>query len=170
MGEIKNLPHSAAVKKLKEMAEDINTCMFCTKAANGPALFDTRPMATLKVDDEGNFWFFSASDSDKNFEIKQNEQVQLIYAKVSDAHYLSVSGRATISRNREQIDILWNKMAEAWFKGGKDDPSITLICVKPEDAYYWDTKNGKMITLLKIALSALSQKKMDGGIEGKLKM
>jgi general stress protein 26 len=168
MGDVKDLANTQAIEKLKELAEDIRICMFCTKTADIP--FDTRPMGTQTVDDEGNFWFFSAAGSHKNFEIKENEQVQLIYSKVSDSHFLSVSGRATVSRDRKKIDELWNKMAEAWFKGGKDDPELTLICVKPDHAYYWDTLYGKMITLLKIAISAVSGKQMDGGVEGKLKL
>lgn len=168
MGEVKNLTQEEGIKKLKELAEDISVCMFCTKVTDMP--FDTRPMGTQQVDDQGNFWFFSMADSDKNFEIKKDEEVQLIYSKVADAHFLSVSGTATISRDRQKIDELWNKMAEAWFKGGKDDPNLSVICLKPTSAYYWDTKNGKMISLLKIAASAISGKQMDGGIEGKIRL
>lgn len=168
MGDIKNLTQNEGVQKLKELAESIGVCMFCTNTEKIP--FETRPMGTQIVDEEGTFWFFSSSESDKNFEIKKDQQVQLIYSKVSDSHYLSVSGVANISRDRKKIDELWNKMAEAWFKGGKDDPKLTLISVKPNDAYYWDTKNGKMISLIKIAVSAVSGKQMDGGVEGKIKI
>ncbi len=168
MGEVKDLAAEPAIKKLKELAEDIRICMFCTKTEEQP--FETRPMGTQQVDSDGNFWFFSAAGSHKNYEIKENEQVQLIYSKVADSHYLSVSGRATINRDKKKIDELWDKMAEAWFKEGKEDPSLTLICVKPDSAYYWDTLNGKMITLIKIAISAVSGKQMDGGVEGKLKL
>lgn len=168
MGEIKDLLHTEAIKKLKELAEDINICMFCTKTEKIP--FQTRPMGTQKVDDEGKLWFLSAADSNKNDEIKQDDDVQLLYAKASDAHFLSVTGKASVTRDKKKIDELWNKWAEAWFKGGKDDPRLTAICVDPSDAYYWDTKNGKMITLFKIAVSAFSEKKMDGGVEGKIKL
>ncbi|MBA3682910.1 MAG: pyridoxamine 5'-phosphate oxidase family protein [Bacteroidetes bacterium] len=168
MGDIKDLSHKDAIKKMKELAEDIRICMFCTKTEKIP--FDTRPMGTQQVDEEGNFWFFSASDSDKNSEIKQDEDVQLLYSKPSDSHFLSIAGKATISKDKKKIDELWNKLAEAWFKDGKDDPRLTVICVRPSEAHYWDTKNGKMISLLKIAISAISGKQMDGGIEGELKI
>jgi general stress protein 26 len=168
MGEVKDLSNQEAVKKLQELAEDIGICMFCTKTEHMP--FETRPMGTQQVDEDGNFWFFSASGSHKNSEIKEDEHVQLIYSSASDVHFLSVSGRASIRRDKQKINELWDKKAEAWFKGGKDDPGLTLICVRPDEAYYWDTLNGKMITLLKIALSAVSGKHMDGGVEGKLKL
>lgn len=62
-------------------------------------------------------------------------------------------------------------MAKTWFKEGKDDPNISLIRVIPDDAYYWDTKNNKMISLVKFAMGAVGiTQKDDGGIEGKLKV
>ncbi len=61
-------------------------------------------------------------------------------------------------------------MAKAWFKDGKDDPKVTVIRVSPEESYYWDTQNGRMISLLKIAVAAVTGKEMDGGVEGKLKV
>lgn len=38
-------------------------------------------------------------------------------------------------------------MANAWFTG-KDDPNASIIRVKPDDVSYWDTKAGKLVTLL----------------------
>jgi general stress protein 26 len=46
-------------------------------------------------------------------------------------------------------------MAKTWFKEGKEDPNISLIKVIPEDAYYWDTKNNKMVSLIKFAMGAI---------------
>ena len=57
--------------------------------------------------------------------------------------------------------------AKAWFDG-KRDPDISLIKIVPDTAYYWDTVHGKMVSLIKIAISAVSGKKMDDGVEGKI--
>jgi general stress protein 26 len=63
---------------------------------------------------------------------------------------------------------MWSSIAKAWFTEGKDDPAISLVKVTPEEGYYWDTKNNKMISLIKIAAAVVTGKTMDGGIEGKL--
>jgi len=39
----------------------------------------------------------------------------------------------------------------------------------PEDGYYWDTKDGKLVTLLKIAAGTIMGKELDGSLEGKVK-
>ncbi|HEY0030231.1 MAG TPA: pyridoxamine 5'-phosphate oxidase family protein [Bacteroidia bacterium] len=168
MGNVKDLDRQEAIEKMKELAEDINVCLFCTVSEE--QLFETRPMGTQRVDEEGNFWFLSDRQSHKNYEIKHNDKVQLIYSKPADAQFMSVYGKASISQDRQLIDKLWNPLVKAWFKEGKDDPQLTVICVKPEKAYYWDTKNGKMVSLLAIAVSAISSKEFDNGREGELRI
>src|SRR6476646_9495788 len=148
MGTTKHLYDEEAIAKMKLLAEDIKMCMFCTTSKELP--FETRPMATQLVDEDGTFWFLSSRDSDKNQEVKDDDKVQLLYSKAADSHYMVVYGTATISRDPKKIDELWDNFAKAWFKKGKDDPSLTLISVRPDDAYYWDTQHGKMISLLKI--------------------
>jgi hypothetical protein len=42
--------------------------------------------------------------------------------------------------------------------------------VKPESTVYRDTKNNKMIQLIKMAASLVTGKTMDDGVEGKLRV
>ena len=169
MGDVKNLSSQAAIEKIKELAMDANICLFVTNLSTIP--LSSRPMATQEVDDDGNLWFMSKNDSEKNMDIEKDNQVQLFYSNGSSYEYLSIYGTAEILHDREKIEELFTPMIKAWFKEGKDDPTISLIRVKPVDAYYWDTKNNKMVSLIKIAISAITGKTNDdGGIEGTLKV
>ncbi|HBC04342.1 MAG TPA: hypothetical protein DC015_09160 [Aequorivita sp.] len=40
----------------------------------------------------------------------------------------------------------------------------------PEDAHYWDTKNGKVLSLLKMAQGAITGNEPDLGVQGDLKV
>jgi len=166
MSDIKNLINAEAIEKLKELAEKIKVCMFCTNLAGAP--FSVRPMGLSEVDANGKLWFLSACSSSKNQEIKQDEKVQLIFSDPSNAHFLNVFGEADIFDDEKSIEQAWTPLAKAWFPGGKEDLNVTAIKVHPLDAYYWDTKNGKMISLLKIAASVLTGTKPNEGMEGKL--
>lgn len=168
MSNTKNLHEEDAIKKIKDFVDNIKTCMFCTKVTEMP--FRTRPMATQEVDEEGNLWFFSGKSSDKNDEIKNDDTVQLLYSKNSDSHFLTITGTAQIVNDQKKKDELWNSLAKTWFPGGKDDPNLRLIKIKPGQAHYWDTINGKMITLLKMATSAVTGNPSEVGVEGKLKV
>ena len=166
MSDVKNLESKEAIVKLKELAEKIKVCMFCTNLGSSP--ISTRPMGISEVDDDGKLWFLSAAASNKNQEIKQDEKVQLIFSDPANTHFLNVFGEADIFDDEKSIEKAWTPLAKAWFPEGKDDVQVTVIKVHPLDAYYWDTKDGKMISLLKIATSAITGTKMDGGVEGKL--
>ena len=167
MGAVENLTASDAVKKIREIAKDANICMFVTNLTKLPLA--GRPMATQEVDDEGNIWFMSDKNSDKDHNIKRDDRVQLFYSHTGNYEYLSIFGKAELINDKSKIEELWTPMAKTWFKEGKDDPAIELIKVSPEDAYYWDTKNNKMISLIKFAMSSVGIiPKDDGGVEGTL--
>jgi len=169
MGDVKDLTANDAVQKIREIAKDANICMFVTDLSNVPLM--GRPMATQEVDEDGSIWFMSDKNSDKNNDLKKDDRVQLFYSHTGNYEYLSIYGTAEIVNDRSKIEELWTAMAKTWFKEGKDDPNISLIKVTPEDAYYWDTKNNKMISLIKFAMGAVGiTPKDDGGIEGKLKL
>lgn len=163
---IKNLSHQEAIDKFKELVKHESVCLFTTRLTEVP--LTTRPMSIQKVCDQGNFWFLSASDSSKNQEIIEDSRVQLFINNTSNYEFLSVYGKATISRDRQKIDELWSDIAKAWFNEGKDDPRVTVIKVTPEEGFYWDTKDGKLVSLIKIAASAVTGKTLQEGVEGRI--
>lgn len=164
--EIKNLTHEEAIEKFKELVDHNSVCLFTTRLTNVP--LTTRPMSVQKVCDQGNFWFLSSSESTKNEEIQVDERVQLFFLNVSDSEFLTVYGKASISRDKQKIAELWTPIAKAWFPEGKEDPRVTVIKVAPEEAFYWDTKDGKIVSMIKIAASAVMGKTLIEGVEGTL--
>ena len=101
--------------------------------------------------------------------IEQDSRVQLFFSNRNSSEYLSVYGTAEIIKDSTKAKELWSPIAKTWFNGGPDDPSLTIIKVTPQDGYYWDTKDGKLVTLLKIAAGAITGKEIDGSIEGKVR-
>lgn len=166
MGDKVNLANQDAVKKLQDMAKEVRICMFCTYDANNR--LQTAPMSANKVDDEGNLWFISDKNSQRNQDLTTNSTTDLIFGDPSNENFVSVHGSSEILYDKQLIKELWNPIAKTWFQGGVDDPNISIIKVTPNDAYYWDTKHGKMVSFLKIAVGAITGKTMDDGVEGKL--
>lgn len=165
----KDLQGSEAGKKIKELAAKNNTCFFCSDIATGKPV-TVRPMAVQKVDEEGNFWFLSASDSHKNQEIQTDNHVQLLFQGSAHSDFLSIYGTATISTDKELIKELWEPILKTWFTGGIDDPRITVIKVETTQGYYWDNKHGDPVAFAKMAVGALIGKTLDDSIEGQLKV
>ena len=92
-----------------------------------------------------------------------------MYADTGAQHYLSLTAYAQIVDDRKKIEALWTPLAKAWFEQGKEDPDITLIKVHPDVGHYWDTKNGKLISMIKIAAAALTGNQPDAGVHGSVK-
>lgn len=164
-----NLQQQEAVAKLKELAQDIDMCLFCTHV-NGKDPSTVRPMSTQQVDDEGNIFFLSDKNSDKNKEVKEDSNVQLFYAHPSKNSFMVVNGEATVFYDRQVIEELWKPLLKTWFQGGKDDPNISIIKIKPSSAYYWDTKGNKMINFFKMLASVATGKTLVDAEEGKLSL
>lgn len=165
-----NLTHHDAVKKIKDLSESAKICMFCTELDTLP--INSRPMSLQETDDEGNLWFISGDSSNKNFEIKDDKRVQLFFMNNGDYQYLSVFGDATIYKDRATIEDKWSPMANAWFEDGKDDPNVSIIRVEPRESYYWDTKVGKLVSLVNFVTAAVTGNTTDNsdGVEGNAKI
>ena len=164
-----NLRSKEAVAKIKELAEASKTCFLCTDIKTGKA-FAARPMSVQEVDEQGNVWFLSASDSHQNEQISADPHVQLLFQGSHYSDFLSLYGKATISKDKTRIKELWNPLAKNWFTEGEDDPRITVVKVAPEAGYYWDTKHGNIVSFAKSIAGAVTGQTMDDSVEGNLKV
>lgn len=169
MSNTKDLNQEEAISKLKELVGEINICLFCTdlKVDDGATC---RPMTAIKVCDQGNIWFFSEKESDKNKAIAADKKVQLFFSHPAKGSYLVVNGEAAIILDNEKIEELWTPVAKIWFKEGKEDPNISIIKVKPTTAYYWDTDGNKMINFFKMIASVVTGANLVSGMQGELKV
>lgn len=158
---------SEGIKKLKKLAEEIDTCLFCTNPKTNDGA-STRPMGIQEVDDEGNLWFFSNANSEKNKEIEVNKEVQLFFSHPSVGSYMVLNGVAEIIFDRQKIEELWSPLVKIWFSGGSDDPTISLIKVKTKSAYYWDTEGGRMVNFFKMLASVATGTSLVNGNEGSI--
>jgi general stress protein 26 len=166
MAEVKDLTRKEANDKIKELAEKTDICLFTTNLQTLP--LTTRPMSTRAVDEEGNIWFFSRAGSNKNLEIATDNRVQLFYANNTGSEYLTIYGTATIIKDAEKAKALWSAIAKTWFERGYDDPELTLLKIIPQDGHYWDTKDGKIISLFKMVAGAIVGKELVEAVEGNI--
>lgn len=146
MTDTKIMNRSAAIKKIKDVAEDISICMFCTNSAGIP--FETRPMGTRKVDDDGNIWFLISDNFSRKLEKMPDDKVQLIYSKPSQTHFLSIFGHAEVIKDFIRMEEGGNHLLKDLLPEEKKNTGLTFIRIKPEHANFWDEKNGKMLSLL----------------------
>ena len=166
-GSLNDLSGREAIARIKQVVDEAKTCFFCTAVAKGRTNA-SRPMSVRKVDDDGNLWFLSASDSHQNQEIAIDSAVKLYFQGSPHADFLQLDGTATISTDKALIKSLWEPMIKTWFTGGVDDPRITVLKVAPSQGYYWDNKHGSAVAGIKMLIGMAIGKTMDDSIEGKI--
>ena len=156
-----------SIEKLKTLTEGIDFCMLTT--INGGQL-RSRPMSTQEMDENGDLWFFTSDQTHKVDEIEADDRVNAAYSQPDDNVYVSVSGRASIVKDRQKIEELWNPILKAWFPDGLDDPTLCLLKVSVEEAEYWDSPNSKIVQLVGFVKALVTGQQADGGDHGRVNL
>ncbi len=126
------------VQKLARLIKGIDFGMLTTLDADGRLY--SRPMShNGNVEFDGDVWFFTYGDTPKVHEIENRPQVNVSFSSPKDQTYVSLAGRAELSRDKAKIKELWDPSLKAWFPDGLDTPDIALLKVSVEKAEYWDT-------------------------------
>jgi len=155
--------------KLREMVKDIDFCMLTTVDEAG--YLHSRPMSVNgEIDPDGDLWFFTYGSSHKVEEIGGTPHVNASFAKPEDYRFVSISGTATLVRDRAKIKELWKPEFKLWFPDGIDTPDIALLKVNVEKAEYWDSPSSKIVQAFSFVKALVTGKEMEGGENKKLQL
>lgn len=151
MSKEKN-PHD----RLWEMIKDIRFGMLTHRHQDGG--LHAHPLTTQnrELGPKGILYFFVSRSTEVGQRLRSDGNVNVSYSDPNKDVWVSISGQATISEDREAIERLFNPMAKAWFPGGPTDPDLELVEVHITHAEYWDVKESKPTQLFKMAAAAIS--------------
>ncbi len=141
--------------------------MLTTLQADGN--LKSRPMAVSELDESGNLWFFNNENSCKANEIKKHPEVNLAFSDSKKQSYISISGAAEISHEREKMDELMTPWVKAWFPEGLDDPTISLLKININKAAYWTNDKNKLVQAFEYARALATGERADIGKHETLK-
>ncbi len=139
---------------LWDLIKDTRFCMLSHRHTDGT--LHSHPLTTQnkELGEDGCLYFFVSRSSEVGQRLQQDGNVNLAYANVEKDTWVSVTGTARVSEDREKKKELFNVMAKAWVPGGVDDPNMELVEVKIEEAEYWNVKENKLLQLLKMGKAA----------------
>ena len=143
------------LKKLYEQIDDIEIAMMTTRRADGH--LQSRAMATQKRASGADLWFVSQEGTTKLQDIERDPHVNLSYYKDRTREWISVSGIATLTQDREKIHELYATDWAAWFPKGddprhgtKDDPRMVLIGVDIHAAVFLEVNKPQPVVLYEV--------------------
>ena len=140
-------PDTKQAEKFRELVSSIKAAMLVTRKLDGS--LKARPMMLVEATDEGILKFITGLDSEKVEDVLVDAHVNVTFQH--NGAFLSVTGKAVVDPDREELRRLWSKWNEAWFDG-PEDPRAVLLSVVSEQAEYWDNRG---IQGLKYALKAM---------------
>lgn len=142
------------IQEIKEMVQDIKTCMMVTISDGGQ--IRSRPMQVQEMDLLNQIWFFTSEFTSQTADVEQNLAVCLDFADVSAQRYLSLNGYGEVVHDKEKMMELYTPVMRAWFPEGLDDPKLTLLKVVPTSAEYWEAGGGKVSQIIGIAKAVVT--------------
>jgi general stress protein 26 len=151
-----------------DLINDIEIAMMTTRRADGH--LESRAMANQKRATGADLWFVTADDTAKVRDLESDPHLNLAYYKDATREWISVSGVATISRDRAKIRELYAEDWRAWFAdegdprhGTADDPRIVLIGVTIHAAVFLEVNKPKPLVLYELAKGWLTGTKPEVG-------
>jgi general stress protein 26 len=129
--------------------------MMTTRRSDGH--LQARAMATQKRMAGADLWFVTSDGTPKLTDIEDDPHINLSYYKDRTREWVSVSGIAHLTKDREKIGQLYAPDWKAWFPeegdprhGTKDDPRMVLIGVDVHAAIFFEVDKPQPVVLYEV--------------------
>ena len=154
------VPLQQKLDDLYALIDGIDVAMLTTRRADGHLV--SRAMQTQARRAHADLWFVTDVDSHKLDELATDPHVNVAYYKDRTREWVSVSGTAILSRDRDLVRGLYKPDWKAWFPdeggardGGPDDPRIALILVEAHSVVYSKKDRPAIVAAFEIARAML---------------
>lgn len=159
----------AELERLYEHIDDIEIAMMTTRRRDGH--LQSRAMATQKRAAGADLWFVTLEGSPKLHEVEYDPHVNLTYYKDRTREWVSVSGIATVSRDRQKVHELYAPDWSVWFPkegdrrhGTPDDPRMVLIGVDIHAAVFLEVNKSEPAVLFELVKGWLTGETAELGV------
>ena len=152
-----------------ELVEELEVAMMTTRRADGH--LESRAMATQKRAAGADLWFVAAEGTGKLADIEADPHVNLSYYKDRTREWVSVSGLASVSRDRDKVRELYAPDWRIWFgeegdsrHGTADDPRLVLIGVDIHAAAFLEVSKPQPVVLYELVKGFLGGGRPEIGV------
>ena len=155
----KNVDRDASPAKklddLYDLIDGIEVAMFTTRRPDGHLV--SRAMQTQERVTGADLWFVTSVETEKLDELANDPHVNLAYYRDRTREWVSVSGTALVTQDRDLVRELYKPDWRAWFgdeggdrDGGPDDPRIALVLVEAHSVVYLKVDKPRPVVLFEV--------------------
>ena len=146
---------------LYKLIDDMEVCLFTTRRGDGRLV--TRPMQVQERTSGTDLWFVTDVEANKLDELATDPHVNLGFYSNKSREWVSVSGKAIITRDRDLIEAMYKPDWKAWFPeegaertGGPEDPRIALVLVEALSVIYFKKTKPQPVILFEMAKAMMT--------------
>lgn len=119
-----------------------------------------QPMAP-NVDTKTNtIWFFTKADTDLVRAIGAGGRAHFCVTGKNHDYHACLSGPIEVRLDAAKRDEYWSAVTAAWYEQGKEDPLLTMLAFKVDDAEIWASTNSTLKFGWEIAKANMTDEKM----------
>ena len=136
------MKESYPISRVWDIVEKARIGMLTTHFNGG---LRARPLEARTDRTAGIIWFVTDVRGAKDDEIDAAHDIGLVFIPEGDRVYLSITGRAFVTRDAVKAKEFWRTTDDAWFAGGFADPNVRLLRVEPVYAELWDGPSSAVV-------------------------
>src|SRR5690348_18018121 len=134
--------------------------MLTTHGAQG---LRARPLDARPDREAGVIQFVTDVRGLKDDEIEADSRVGFTVIDTGDNAYLSITGRASITRDNISAAKIWKKTDDVWWPDGPGDHHVRVLTIEPIQAELWDGPASRLVAAYEFAKAKLTGNKPDLG-------
>jgi len=153
------------IDRVWDIIEKVEVCMLTTQFSGG---LRARPIEVRPDRPAALIFFVTDVHSLKEGEIEAAPDVGLAFIDSKDKAYLSITGRARVTRDAAKTKEVWRKTDELWWPGGPTDAHVCLLRIEPLTAELWDGPASAAVVAFEFAKAKMTGKEPKLGENRKL--
>lgn len=134
------------ISRIWDIIDKVRVGMLTTQFDGG---LRARPLEARTDRDAGIIWFVTDVRSAKNDEIGAAHNIGLVFIDDYDLAYLSITGRAFVTRDTAKAKDIWRKTDDTWFPDGPDDLNVRVLRIEPITVELWDGPSSTAVVAFK---------------------
>jgi general stress protein 26 len=146
--------------RVRDILEKSRVGMLTTHGALG---LRARPLDARPDRGAGVIQFVTDVRGLKDDEIEADARVCFTVIDTDDNAYLSVTGRASITRDNILAAKIWKKTDDVWWPDGPRDQYVRVLTIEPIKAELWDGPASTLVAVYEFAKARLTGAKPDLG-------
>lgn len=123
-----------------------------------------QPMAPHADRDGKSIWFFTHRDSDLVRAAGPGSRAHFCVISKNHDYHACLAGELRENTDTGVVDRYWSPMVAAWYAKGREDPDVTLLQMRLEDAAIWASSGSSLRFGWQIAKANMTESEPDVGV------